>query len=80
MDPNRILLLLLTWARTHEHEDEDLEELADLILALDQWLSRGGFLPDRWDTATSPKLTSAAKDLREARDILARLLGEKAPK
>lgn len=31
-----------------ESQDGDLEELADLAEALDEWLSKGGFLPARW--------------------------------
>jgi hypothetical protein len=27
---------------------EDIERLADLVLALDEWLSNGGALPERW--------------------------------
>lgn len=26
----------------------DVERLADLVEALDNWISRGGFLPDSW--------------------------------
>lgn len=84
MDPNRTLRDLLDWAHSWaDHPSDHPEEqalgwIAQSLLDLDQWLSRGGFLPRRWDSAASPKLTSAAKDLREARDILARLLGEKA--
>lgn len=26
----------------------DAERLADLVLALDEWICKGGFLPERW--------------------------------
>ena len=29
-------------------EADDAERLADLITAMDLWLSNGGFLPDAW--------------------------------
>ena len=28
--------------------EDDAEELAELVLALDEWLNRGGFKPSRW--------------------------------
>lgn len=31
-----------------EDEPDDLERLADLMEALDEWLSKGGFLPKAW--------------------------------
>lgn len=27
---------------------DDAERLAELVLALDEWIERGGFLPRRW--------------------------------
>lgn len=32
----------------HDAEPADADRLASLFLALDQWLSRGGFLPRDW--------------------------------
>jgi hypothetical protein len=29
----------------------DLAELIDLVEALDQWMTRGGFLPTQWQTS-----------------------------
>lgn len=28
-----------------------IEELAELVIALDRWISKGGFLPESWDEA-----------------------------
>jgi hypothetical protein len=49
MDPNanlaeqrRIALSIL------EGDDGDAERLAELVQALDEWLTKGGFLPDAW--------------------------------
>ncbi len=38
--------------------DEDVEELAlelaEHVLALDEWIRRGGFLPTRWNREVEP--------------------------
>jgi hypothetical protein len=46
MDPNATLAQIreLIAAGTKV----DLEQAAELMTALDEWLSRGGFLPDAW--------------------------------
>ena len=44
MDPNKALANLTNWAI----ENADTDETAAQFLALDEWLSKGGFLPDRW--------------------------------
>lgn len=31
-----------------EVDDEDARRLAELVEAMDEWLSAGGFLPERW--------------------------------
>ncbi len=56
MDPNTNLKEQLDLARlivyTHDkgykvpHETSD--RLAELVIALDEWISNGGFLPERW--------------------------------
>lgn len=28
---------------------EDVQKLADLVLSLDTWMKKGGFLPKRWN-------------------------------
>lgn len=51
MDPNETLRLLLAIAeRIHDGDERphDAGELADLVDNLDSWLSKGGFLPERW--------------------------------
>ena len=52
MDPNANLSEQLELAKaivaTDHPEPEDAERLAELVLALDDWITRGGFLPDSW--------------------------------
>lgn len=31
-----------------EHVSDQAEKLAELVIALNNWISRGGFLPRRW--------------------------------
>jgi len=33
-----------------DHSPEDIERLAELVLALDEWIRNDGGLPVRWDT------------------------------
>lgn len=35
-----------------DHPGEPTRELAELAEALDEWLSRGGFLPEAWQTSS----------------------------
>src|SRR4249919_157400 len=50
MDPNETLKQLLATARyAVEQDDQPLAaDMADLVLALDGWLSKGGFQPVAW--------------------------------
>lgn len=58
MDPDRNLLSQLQLAKNILHNDEvaddtislenDAIALAELVLALDNWLTKGGFTPARW--------------------------------
>ncbi len=58
MDPNEALLEqreLIAWllSDTAKHKDraeyvQKAERLAEVSQALDTWLAKGGFLPDRW--------------------------------
>lgn len=54
MDPNAALKGLrdLIWEFNHDDnvtmETFDTQALIDYVEALDQWLARGGFLPDSW--------------------------------
>ena len=58
MDPNATLALLRDAAALVLHladtDDngvlEPVVEMAELVDALDTWLTRGGFLPDAWAT------------------------------
>ena len=45
MDPNANLLEQLRLASNQGGR------LAELVIALDDWIARGGFLPTRWDPA-----------------------------
>lgn len=56
MDPNRALAdirrlvarLDAGFNGPEPFDPADAHELAELVDGLDQWLSRGGFLPDAW--------------------------------
>jgi hypothetical protein len=49
MDPNASLEEMRSLAlRSVDSEDDDQARLAELVLAIDGWLSNGGFLPKRW--------------------------------
>ena len=49
MDPNETLRLIRANVDNGERTDVDsYVELVELVHALDDWLSRGGFLPDDW--------------------------------
>jgi hypothetical protein len=32
----------------HDQLDADLDRLLDLMLSVDHWMSKGGFLPQQW--------------------------------
>ena len=58
MDPNANLAEQLALAKQIIDDDErqpvphdgtDAHRLAELVLALDEWRHRGGFLPARWE-------------------------------
>lgn len=52
MDPNANLIEQLTIARTIVDAEayglQSVERLAELVLELDSWLRRGGFMPAGW--------------------------------
>lgn len=61
MDPNFNLQAQLRLAAQLIREDDDVEtaadkgaELAELVLALNEWITKGGFLPQTWRTEDSP--------------------------
>lgn len=60
MDPNETLRLLrLTIAQMRVDENPDIRkahaaEVAEYFEALDEWLSRGGFLPAAWSEFYCP--------------------------
>lgn len=37
-----------------EMTKEDAQRLAELVVAMDEWLFKGGFLPSRWQQVTNP--------------------------
>lgn len=52
MDPNAALAEIRKLTRDvlkGRADEEDIERLAELIEGLDNWLSKGGFLPKNWD-------------------------------
>lgn len=56
MDPNATLMELRALAQAHMDEGPeetgldvaDAVRMAELVQALDEWITRGGFLPDAW--------------------------------
>ena len=56
MDPNANLAEQLELARELQYttgrgdviSESDVARLCELVLTLDEWLRRGGFLPERW--------------------------------
>jgi hypothetical protein len=48
MDPNATLERMRSIA--DNSRGHDLDEMIELFQALDDWLSRGGFLPREWNT------------------------------
>jgi len=51
MDPNATLSEIRSILGSSDLELPDYERLADLTAALDEWISRGGFLPAAWENA-----------------------------
>jgi hypothetical protein len=54
MDPNENLKNQLALAAQIEKESghsDDVRDLVELIRVLDEWLNKGGFLPNRWRSA-----------------------------
>jgi hypothetical protein len=77
VDPNTALtdirdLIAHTYTADGPAAEDSCRRLYELVEALDGWLSKGGFLPDAWRTASSAKgdlspndhiLTRAGRDL-----------------
>ena len=59
MDPNECLHEQLLLAReiteVEQPRPADVERLAEMAIALDEWIMKGGFIPERW---TAPKAAS----------------------
>lgn len=66
MDPNETLRLL-----REALLDEDAEMTAECAQTLDEWLSKGGFLPDAWTYggAARPMVTTNVPAPRPARRV-----------
>ena len=62
MDPDKCLKDALEIARASvESDDESARQLADALLALDEWILLGGFLPARWRDKHLPSVLKAAE-------------------
>ena len=48
MDPNETLRRIRLLTASSDLSDDELEELVMLVKVLDDWISKGGFLPDAW--------------------------------
>jgi len=58
MDPDANLRRQLAIAQAVVHSDADdptLNELAELVIALDEWIRAGGFSPARWSDALASR-------------------------
>ncbi len=64
MDPNETLSQI----RQILAHDRDAARLADLVEALDGWLTEGGFMPQAW-ASTRPPGVSVIRLLEVARDL-----------
>lgn len=53
MDPNANLKEQLELAEKLQrtHAIDDCQRLAELVLALNEWIEQGGFLPESWSKA-----------------------------
>jgi len=60
MDPDLVLDSLLEWAATVVEGSVDVEDARDAgerVLALHDWISKGGFLPLPWEAARYQEVT-----------------------
>jgi hypothetical protein len=52
MDPNATLAeirnIVTDWAQNGTDGEDAMQEMAESFGALDEWLTKGGFLPDAW--------------------------------
>lgn len=62
MDPEANLreqLLIASHLADHDYPTHELADratrLAELVLAMDEWISHGGFLPAQWRTKPAPR-------------------------
>ncbi len=80
MDPNTTLQELLDLANAvlfggFTQEDADsaaiaAEEMAERVVALHEWISNGGFLPDAWQEVRAAALNPAAKKIQELQQMM----------
>ena len=73
MDPNANLeeqLQLANCVNTGEYYHDDLHRLSELIIAMNDWLSSGGCLPDAWQENNRGKVAMSDQSARKlAMDI-----------
>lgn len=50
MDPNTLLQHLREWAMSALENNDPEVDAANAFLDLDEWLSKGGFVPKAWET------------------------------
>lgn len=74
MDPDLTLAQARTLIAEAHETGSDFDDLRDLFVALDGWLSQGGFLPEDWKRSER----EAASKLRDARAALLLFGGHKA--
>jgi hypothetical protein len=73
MDPNECMASLLRLAnaiadRAIAPGCGDAERLAELVLAIDGWVCKGGFLPKRWEDACRMLASQPTAEVHGAHD------------
>lgn len=90
MDPNKTLADLRDYARSLLDEvdranktgvadfssPEEAYTMAEQLEALDDWLSRGGFLPDDWQSLSRARLEVVESEVRQKQQSLSDWMNE----
>ena len=64
MDPDACIseaIEIATSVVSGKYEEEQVQRLGELILAIDGWMSKGGFPPKRWDVPYNDELNEGGK-------------------
>lgn len=55
----RFILMSQMANDTVTYDENEVTRLSELIVSLDEWISKGGFLPQRWTDGTKTRRTPA---------------------